>query len=117
MFKEYREFQEELKPKGPPRTHKENGKVLQCNQGGYDWSFNDSEDKTCINFELSVPRFMDTSLLDVNLEPEYVRVLVKDKVTQLSFPEEILVERSTVQRSQITGHLVVCCPKARISEI
>lgn len=117
MFKEYREFQEELKPKGPPRVYKDNGKILQCNQGGYEWSFNESADKTCIIFELGVPRFMDTSLLDVDLQPKYVRVTVKDKITQLSFAEEILVERTTVQRSSITGQLVLTCPKARISEI
>jgi protein TilB len=46
---------------------------------------------------------MDTSLLDVDLQPDYVRISVKDKVTQLSMPEEILVERSTVQRSATTG--------------
>lgn len=32
-------------------------------------------------------------------------------------PEEILVERSTVQRSSTTGQLVLTCPKARISDI
>lgn len=67
MFKEYREFNEELKPKGPVRTHKDNGQVMQCNQGGYEWGFSESEDKTCIIFELAVPRFMDTSLVKVDL--------------------------------------------------
>lgn len=103
MFKEYREFNEELKSKGPPRRLKDNGQVMQCNQGGYEWGFDESKDGTCIIFELGVPRFMDTSLLDVDLQPDYVRISVKDKVTQLSMPEEILVERSTVQRSATTG--------------
>ena len=32
-------------------------------------------------------------------------------------PEEILVEKSTVQRSSTTGMLVITCPKASISVI
>lgn len=42
---------------------------------------------------------MDTSLVDVDLHPEYVRIEVKKKITQLRFDEEILVDKSKIQRS------------------
>lgn len=100
-----------------PERFKKNGDVLQCNQGGYEWTFKESEDKTCILFEIAIPKFMDTSLVEVDLQPTYVRCDVKGKITQLKFPDEILVEKSTVQRAMITGILTLTCPKADISEI
>ena len=60
---------------------------------------------------------METGSLNVDLQPEYVRCTIKDKVTQLMLPEEILVEKSQVQRSTTTGALVVTCPKANFDEL
>jgi flagellar motor switch protein FliM len=60
---------------------------------------------------------MDTSTMDIDLQPLYVRCNIKGKITQLVFEEEILVERSSVQRSQTTGALKLTMPKARINEI
>ena len=40
-----------------------------------------SSDKTKISFSLFVPRFMDTSMLNVDVQPTYIRVEVKDKIT------------------------------------
>ena len=51
------------------------------NQGGYDWKFDESDDKTKIMFSLDVPKFMDTSSLNVDVQPEYIRIIVKDKLT------------------------------------
>jgi len=116
MFKEYKEMEKNMQ-RPIPGKFKKDGEVLQCNQGGYEWAFNDSEDKTCCIFELSVPKFMDTSLVDVDLQPTFVRCDVKGKITQLKFPDEILVEKSTVQRSLCTGKLSITCPKADITEI
>lgn len=60
---------------------------------------------------------MDTSLLNVDVQPTYVRAEIKDKVTQLLWPDEVLVERAKIQRSQTTGWLMITCPKANISEL
>jgi protein TilB len=56
-------------------------------------------------------RYLDTSLLEVDIQPTYVKVLIKGKIFQIVFPEEINVESSTAQRSQTTGHLVLTMPK------
>jgi protein TilB len=60
---------------------------------------------------------MDTSLVNVDLHPLYVRLDIKGKITQLKFDEEILVDKSKVQRSQTTGALLLTMPKASISEV
>lgn len=56
-------------------------------------------------------RYLDTSLLEVDIQPTYVKVLIKGKIFQIVFPEEINIESSTAQRSQTTGHLVLTMPK------
>ena len=60
---------------------------------------------------------MDTSLLNVDLQPSYIRCDIKGKITQIKFPEEIMVEKSKVQRSQTTGWLCVTMPKADARQI
>lgn len=80
MFKEYHEMFDD-KPKAPPPIHNKDGGVRMFNQGGYEWKFDESSDKTKISFSLFVPRFMDTSMLNVDVQPTYIRVEVKDKIT------------------------------------
>ncbi|XP_051699996.1 dynein axonemal assembly factor 11 isoform X2 [Oryctolagus cuniculus] len=74
----------------PPRTLiTDDGKVLNVNE----------------------PKYMDTSLIDVDVQPTYVRVMVKGKPFQLVLPAEVRPDSSSAKRSQTTGHLVVCMPK------
>lgn len=47
----------------------------------------------------------------MDIHPTYVKVLIKGKIFQIVFPEEIKIESSTAQRSQTTGHLVITMPK------
>ena len=47
----------------------------------YKYEFRESDDKTMVIFELEVPKFMDTSSLNVDVQPTYVRAEIKDKVT------------------------------------
>jgi len=60
---------------------------------------------------------MDTANIDVDLQPEYVRLDIKGRITQLSIPEEVIVEKSKVQRSTTTGVLQLTMPKAQITKI
>lgn len=117
MFKDFREFEEQNKRKGPPSVYNPQGELRQCNEGRYEFLMDESEDKTCLQVQLWLPKYMDTSNVNVDLNPLYVRVDVKGKITQLKFDEEILVEKSELKRSQNTGVLLIKCPKANISEI
>ena len=47
-------------------------------------------------YELEVPKFMDTSLLNVDVQPTYVRCVIKDKTTQLHWPDEIMSDTAKV---------------------
>ncbi|RXN34769.1 tilB-like protein [Labeo rohita] len=76
-----------------------------------DFSLTDDENN-CMRLDLHVYRHMDTSLLDVDVQPTYVRVTVKGKVFQLVLPAEVKPDSSTAQRSQTTGHLLLILPLA-----
>lgn len=100
-------------PKPPrviPDVLNSKGEIRQCNEGKYDFTLDES-DPTNILFELSVPRFLDTTHLSVDVNPKYVRVIAKEKLTQLRLPEEIIVTTSTVLRSKTTGWLKITMPR------
>jgi protein TilB len=65
---------------------------------------------------MQIPKFMTTALLDVDLHPNFVTIKVKDKYTQLEHPDPIQVEKSSTQRSQTTGALMLTMPKADYTE-
>ncbi|XP_073749320.1 dynein axonemal assembly factor 11 isoform X4 [Callorhinus ursinus] len=76
-----------------------------------DFSLKDDEKRNQIILDLAVYRYMDTSLIDVDVQPTYVRVMVKGKPFQLVLPAEVKPDGSSAKRSQTTGHLVICMPK------
>ncbi len=105
MFKEFYEFEDGLQRKEPITVYNAQGDIRQCNEGKYDFLFSESHDKTNVILEFHVPKFMDTSLINVDLNPMYVKFDVKGKITQLKMPNEIIVEKSKAQRSTTTGVL------------
>ncbi|XP_014136961.2 dynein axonemal assembly factor 11 [Falco biarmicus] len=89
------------------------GKVLNVNVPKLYFSLKDDEENNRIVLDLAVYRHLDSSLLDVDVQPTYIRVLVKGKPFQLVLPEEVKPDSSSAKRSQTTGHLVVSMPKAK----
>jgi len=76
----------------------------------------DDDFKGNIVVRIELPKFMDSSLLDMDVQPNYIRITVKkpekhDKYIQVPLPEEVRVDNSEAQRSQVTGELVITCPK------
>jgi protein TilB len=60
---------------------------------------------------VSVFKHMDSSLVDVDVQQNYVRVTLKGKILQLCLQEHVKSELSTAQRSQTTGKLLIKMPK------
>ncbi|KAM9573992.1 dynein axonemal assembly factor 11 [Guaruba guarouba] len=89
------------------------GKVLNVNAPKLHFSLKDDEENNQIILDLAVYRHLDTSLLDIDVQPTYVRVMVKGKPFQLVLPEEVKPDSSSAKRSQTTGHLVISMPKAK----
>merc|ERR1719440_507565 len=97
-------------PREIPGVYNARGEIRQCNEGKYDFNLDDQSEPGKIIFELGVPKYLDTGSLDVDVNTEYVRCVVKDKVTQLKLPAEVAPDRSKVQRSKTTGSLRIEMP-------
>ncbi|XP_061879011.1 dynein axonemal assembly factor 11 isoform X3 [Entelurus aequoreus] len=97
----------------PPRTLiTADGRVLNVNEPKLGFSLTEDDDNNRIILDLSVYRHMDTSLMDVDVQPMYIRVTIKGKIFQLLLPSEVKPDSSTAKRSQTTGHLLINMPKA-----
>lgn len=68
-----------------------------------------------IYFVLLPNRFMDTSLIDVDVQPNYVRATIKKKVFQMTLNDEVRTGMAKLQRSMVTGHLLIVMPKVKWS--
>jgi len=101
---------EKKEPRQVPGVYNARGEIRQCNEGKYDFNIDDTSDTTMIIFELGVPKYLDTSALDVDVNPLYVRCVVKEKVTQLKLPAEVRPDAAKVQRSRTTGMLRIEMP-------
>jgi protein TilB len=77
-----------------------------------DYVYNGDDDENVI-LTVHVFKYMDNSLIDVDVQPNYVRVMLKGKPLQLALNDEVKPDTSTAKRSQTTGHLVITMPKAR----
>ncbi|KAI8590370.1 hypothetical protein BDZ88DRAFT_108443 [Geranomyces variabilis] len=81
------------------------GRVLQKNQGKWQYRFASTPSTITLHVELS--RFLDTSLIDVHVERTWVRVLVKGKVLQLVLDEPVHTDDVICERSTVSGWLAV----------
>lgn len=85
------------------------GDVRQCNQGKLDFFFDETRHDVVL--DVAVPRHLDSSLIDLDLHPTYVSIVIKSKTLRLKLPVEVKSEQATAKRSKTTGHLVVTMPK------
>ncbi|KAL0116700.1 hypothetical protein PUN28_009959 [Cardiocondyla obscurior] len=94
-------------PKPALRLFAADGKAYNINQAKVPFKLNDEDDPDFITLDVSVYKYLDTCYIDVDINPTYVRVTIKDKILQLTLPCEVSVERSNVRRNTITGSLVI----------
>ncbi|XP_060534095.1 dynein axonemal assembly factor 11 [Cylas formicarius] len=97
-------------PTNKVRLFNKDGRPLNVNQARLEFKFSD-EDPEKFVLDVAVYKYLDTNLIDVDLQPIYVKLTIKGKVFQIVFPEEIHVEKSAALRSQTTGHLLLTLPK------
>eukprot|EP00873_Tetraselmis_striata_P023990 jgi/Tetstr1/444254/TSEL_032147.t1 len=90
---------------------KEGERVWQKNEGDWAWAINESEDGAEITLEVKVGKYMDTSLIKADVQPHFIRLLIKGKLLQLELGVEVCPDQSKATRSKATGALLVSMPK------
>lgn len=86
-------------------------RIRQCNEGRYDFRLDDEDGKGNVVLSIPLPKFLDNSLLSVDVHPTWITVVIKGKVLRLELPEEVKPDAGSAQRSRTTGTLVVTMPK------
>ncbi|KAF7260586.1 hypothetical protein EG68_02112 [Paragonimus skrjabini miyazakii] len=105
----------EEKPKRkPPRLFADNGRPFNINEPKVQFSLTEQQvnGEDVFLLDVHVYRYMDSSLVDCDVQTNYVRVILRGKVLQLALPEDVQPDRSEAKRSQTTGNLTVTMPKA-----
>ncbi|XP_001963918.2 protein tilB [Drosophila ananassae] len=105
----------ETVPKRPRHLFAPCGRPYNLNQAKLRFNFQDEPDHYLLHLEIY--RHLDTSLIDVDVEPFYARVTVKKKIFQIAYNDEVKPGETLVQRSQATGHLVVTLRKLMVNEV
>ncbi|XP_076156182.1 dynein axonemal assembly factor 11 [Alosa pseudoharengus] len=117
----HRHLEEKRRQRNPDREKKtkkarsltaEDGRMLNVNEPKLDFTLTEDEENNSLQLDLHVYRHLDTSLMEVDVQPTCLRVTVKGKVFQLVLPAEVKPDSSTAQRSQTTGHLLITMPRA-----
>ncbi len=87
----------------------EDGRPYSFNDPKVDYEYQDNDDD--ITLTVKAFKHLDSSMVDVDVQPFYVRVTLKGKALQLALSEEVKPGSSSAKRSQTTGHLVIHMPK------
>ncbi len=82
-----------------------------ANEGRIDFTLEDEDGKGNCVLRLPLPRFMDTSLVDLDVHPWYVSAVIKNKLFRIHWPEEVRADAGQAKRSTTSGELVVTVPK------
>merc|ERR1712166_686364 len=93
---------------------RKDGKPYNMNEGGWQfWLDGQGEEDGPYKLDLGVYKHLDTSAIDLDVNPNYVRIIIKEKVFQLHLPMEVCPDHkdSKAERSKITGRLEVTMVK------
>jgi protein TilB len=106
----------------PPRRDgfediKDGERVMQKNEGQWDFSLEEDDLGKSIVLQVDVGKYLDTSLIKVDVQPAFVRLLIKGRLLQLILPCEVKSDAAIAQRSQATGKLQLTMPKLNESEV
>lgn len=66
------------------------GEMRQCNEGGYKWLLNEHDDWEYSTFTIEISKFLDTSLIETNLYPNFVSVRIKGNNFNLSLSRSFI---------------------------
>ncbi|PBJ72656.1 leucine-rich repeat protein [Trypanosoma cruzi cruzi] len=88
------------------------GRLLLRNEPKFPMRLDEESDETAVILTVDVPKFLSTTLIDVQIEVNYIRLLVKEKLIQVPLQREIAPSAARVQRSVVTGALNITIPYA-----
>ena len=98
------------------RKEEDESEVKQKNEGNFSFSWDEESKPGMLILTIPLPRHLDSSLIDVDVHPTYVSVIVKSKVLRLRTLCEVKAEASKCQRAKVNGALMIIMPKVNAKE-
>lgn len=102
------------------KTSSRKDNIKQCNQGKYNFWFEEERSKTGVEtliLHVDIPKHLSTSLIDVDIHPNHVVVVIKNKILRLILPAEVSLRGAIARRSAASGNLELVMPKMDPNEI
>ncbi|XP_075225768.1 touch insensitive larva B [Lycorma delicatula] len=115
--KELKEKKDSIKQKRTIKLFNKDGKPNNINEPKIEFKLIQDDENNSFILELHIYRYLDISSVDIDVQPTYVKVMIKQKVFQLVLDEEIKTDECSAQRSKTTGHLVIKMPKVKVKKI
>merc|ERR1711871_45216 len=84
--KEHAAKKEEIRRKEEESGERE---IRQKNEGGWSFRWDEESRRGFVVLEVSLPRHLDSSLIDVDVHPSYVSIVIKSKLLRLRLPAEV----------------------------
>ncbi|KAI9208418.1 uncharacterized protein BJ171DRAFT_419333, partial [Polychytrium aggregatum] len=93
----------------PPKPAKslvgKDGRILQTNEGK--WPFSVEYTNAAVVATVQISKFLDSSLIGIDVHPTHIKLTIKGKILQLVFDEEVQPSKVSCERSIASGELVV----------
>ena len=71
--------------------------------GGWEFKWDEDSKPGYLILDIQISSYLDSSLIDVDIHPMYISIVIKGKLLRLRLPSEIKVTESKCQRSKLTG--------------
>ncbi|KAH9598917.1 hypothetical protein LSM04_003805 [Trypanosoma melophagium] len=88
------------------------GRLLLRNEPKLPFLLDEHSDEEAVILTVEVPKFLSTTLIDLQMEVDYIRIMVKGKLIQVPLQREIAPSSAVVQRASVTGILKIRVPYA-----
>jgi hypothetical protein len=88
--------------------------VYQKNEGRWCYSLQEDDEFCALVLKLDIGRHIETSLIQVDVQPGFVRLLIKGRLFQLVLPEAVQPDDYTVVRGRGSKALIVTMPKQHV---
>ncbi|EUD69132.1 hypothetical protein C922_00824 [Plasmodium inui San Antonio 1] len=98
------ESKERAKREVPP-VYTDDGEIRQCNEGHYKFLFDEYSSNKHTFLKLFLPKYLCNSLIQVDVNVNYVRCVIKEKLFQVKLSDAILTDLTKISRKKYTGEL------------
>ncbi|KAL7490861.1 hypothetical protein ACHAWT_000381 [Skeletonema menzelii] len=117
---EHKDTVQKEKARGFEDKSSRNDKIKQCNQGKYNFWFEEERSNSGVEtliLRVDIPKHLSTSLIDVDIHPNHVVVVIKNKILRLILPVEVSLRGAIARRSAASGNLELVMPKMDPNEV